>query len=263
MPSPFPGMDPWLERPGLWPDLHENLIIRLQDQLAPLLRPRYYIAVQQRTVVAVAPPDPHPIFPDLTVVERGKFFLDREDPVAALVEPIIVEIPVQETITEDYLEVIEAATQRVITIVEILSPSNKRSGDDRQAYITKREKVFRTPMSLVEIDLLRDWPPMPFAFLPTNGHPSHYRILVKRGLSARHALLYPFSVRDPIPIFSLPLQPGDTEPPVRLGEVLKDTYDKCSYDFRIDYKQPPEPLLSEVDMLWAKEVLRASNLAHS
>jgi hypothetical protein len=234
----------------------------LQDRLAPLLRPRYYVAVQQRTVVAVVPPEPHPIFPDLAVVERDKSAVGREYS-AALVEPIIVEIPVQETITEDYLEVVEIATHRVVTIVEILSPSNKRPGEDRQVYLTKREKIFRTQINFVEIDLLRDWPPMPFAFLQTNGHSSHYRILVKRGLSVRHAFLYPFSVRDPIPVFALPLQAGDSEPPIRLGEVLQETYDKCSYDFRIDYSQPPEPLLSEADMIWAKEILRASNIAHS
>jgi hypothetical protein len=251
-------MDPWLERPALWPDLHENLIIRLQDKLAPLLRPRYYLAVQQRTVVAVAPPAPQPIFPDLAVVERGKFSLDREYSVASLVEPVIVEIPWHETITEDYLEVVEAATHRVVTVVEILYPSNKRPGEDREAYISKREKIFRTQINLVEIDLLRDWPPMPFAFLQTNGHSNHYRILIKRGKSLRHAFLYAFSVRDPIPIFPLPLQPGDTEPPVRLGEVLKEAYDRCSYDYRIDYNQSPEPILSEADAKWAAEILRVA-----
>jgi hypothetical protein len=253
-------MDPWLERPGLWPDLHENLIIRLQDQLAPLLRPRYYLAVQQRTVVAVVPPDPHPIFPDLAVMERDKAFLDREYSAVPVVEPAIVEIPWQETITEDYLEVVEVTTHRVVTVVEILSPSNKRPGEDREAYISKREKIFRAQINLVEIDLLRDWPPMPFTFLETNGHSSHYRILVKRGKSLRHAFLYSFSVRDPIPVFPLPLQPGDAEPPVRLGEVLKAAYDKCSYDYRLDYTQPPEPPLSEADMLWAKEILRANTV---
>jgi len=263
MSSPFPGMDPWLERPGFWPDVHDSLIMSLRRALAPLLRPKYYLAVQQRTVIAVVPPEPHPIFPDLAIVEREKSSLARDVPVATLVEPIIVEIPVPETITEDYLEVVEVAGERVVTVIEILSPSNKRPGEDRQAYITKREKIFRTPMNFVEIDLLRGWSPMPFTFLQTNGHLSHYRILVKRNVSVRHAFLYPFSVRDPIPVFPLPLQPGDIEPSVRLGEVLKEIYDEYGYDLRIDYHRPPEPTLSEDDAHWAKEVLRASNLAHS
>ncbi|MDZ7360275.1 MAG: DUF4058 family protein [candidate division KSB1 bacterium] len=254
MPNPFPGMDPWLERPSLWPDVHDNLIIRLQSALAPLLRPRYYVAVQQRTVIAVVPPDPHPIFPDLALVERDKSSPGREYS-AAPGEPIIVEVPAPETITEDYLEVVEMANDEVVTVIEILSPSNKRTGEDRQAYISKRKKIFRAQINLVEIDLLRDWPPMPFTFLQTNGHLSHYRILIKRGESARHALLYPFGVRDSIPIFRLPLQPGDNEPPVCLGEVLKKTYDECGYDLRIDYSRPPEPPLSDADAQWAAEIL--------
>jgi AraC-like DNA-binding protein len=236
MPIPFPGMDPWLERPGLWPDVHENLIIRLQDQLAPLLRPRYYLAVQQRTVVAVAPLDPNPIFPDLAVVERDKSLLDREYSEASGVEPVVVGIPFQETITEDYLEVVEVATHRVVTIVEILSPSNKRAGEDREAYISKREKIFRAQINLVEIDLLRDWPPMPFTFLQANGHSSHYRILVKRGKNLRHAFLYSFSVRDPIPIFSLPCI---TEPEMakRLGISQRWLQKTCRQAFGKTFKR--------------------------
>jgi len=260
MPSPFPGMDPWLERPGFWPDVHDSLIMSLRKALAPLLRPKYYLAVQQRTVIAVVPPDSHAIFPDLAVLEQHKSSPAQKTPFAAFVEPIIVEIPVQETITEDYLEVVEVAGRQVVTIIEILSPSNKRSGDDRQAYISKREKIFRTPMNFVEIDLLRGWPPMPFSFSPTNGHLSHYRILVKRHASVRHAFLYPFSVRDPIPVFPLPLQPGDVEPPVCLSAGLKEIYDEYGYDLHIDYNRPPEPSLSENDAQWAAEILRAHKI---
>jgi len=258
MPSPFPGMNPWLERPALWPDVHDSLIMSLRGALAPLLRPKYFLSVQQRTVIAVVPPDPHPIFPDLAVLELNKSSLMSEESLAAFVEPLIVEIPVQETITEDYLEVVEVASQQVVTIIEILSPSNKRPGEDRQAYISKREKIFRTPMNFVEIDLLRDWPPMPFTFSQTNGHLSHYRILVKRNVSVRHALLYPFSVRDPIPVFPLPLQPGDVEPPVRLGAALKGIYDEYGYDLCLDYNHPSEPPLNDADAQWAAEIVRAA-----
>jgi hypothetical protein len=249
-------MDPWLERPGFWPDVHDSLIMSLRRALAPLLRPKYYLAVQQRTVIAVVPPEPQPLFPDLAVLELDKSSLAQEEPFAAFVEPILVEIPVHETITEDYLEVVEAASRQVVTIIEILSPSNKRAGEDRQAYISKREKIFRTPMNFVEIDLLRDWSPMPFTVSQTNGHLSHYRILVKRNVSVRHAFLYPFSVRDPIPVFPLPLQSGDVEPPVRLGAGLKEIYDEYGYDLYIDYNRPPEPPLSDADAQWAAEILR-------
>jgi len=173
MTGPFSGMDPWLERPTLWPGVHDNLIISLQRALAPLIGPRYYVDVRQRLV------------------------------------------------PEDYWEIVEAATEQVVTVIEILSLSNKMSGKDRRVYEYKRERIFRTPTHLVEIDLLRAGEPMPVTFLQTNGHTDHYRIPIKRGDRGRRAYLYPFNVREVIPVFALPLQPGDHEPPVRLGEALK------------------------------------------
>lgn len=258
MPSPFPGMNPWLERPALWPDVHDSLLMSLRGALAPLLRPKYFLSAQQRTVLAVVPPDPQPIFPDLAVLELSHSSLPADVAAAAFDEPLIVEIPAQETITEDYLEVVEVASQQVITIIEILSPSNKRSGEDRQAYIAKREKIFRAPINFVEIDLLRGWSPMPFTLSKTNGHLSQYRILVKRRTSLRRAFLYPFDVRDTIPVFPLPLQPGDVEPPVRLGAALKEIYDEYGYDLCLNYHESPEPPLNDADAQWAAEILRAA-----
>jgi len=257
VPSPFPGMDPWLEHPGFWPEVHENLIIRLQDALAPLLRPRYYVVTKQRTVFAVAPSEPPYIIPDIAVLEPPVLADHLKAESAVLTEPMIVEVPVPEKITEDYLEVVKASTHEVITVIEILSWSNKTPGRDRRAYERKRERIFQTPTHLVEIDLLRAGEPMPFTFLQTNGHLNHYRILVKRGERGRRAFLYPFNLRDPIPVVPLPLQQGDVEPPIRLSEVFKQTYEACGYDMRINYHEPPEPTLSENDAKWAAEILRA------
>lgn len=262
MPSPFPGMDPWLERPGLWPDVHDSLIMGLRRALVPLVRPRYYVTVRQRNVIAVASPEPNIIIPDVAVIERDEPSPMAESSLTALAEPIAVEVPVPEMIPEDYLEIVNVADNRVITVIEILSPSNKSPGEDRKRYESKRNMLFRSDTNLVEIDLLRDGEPMPFTFLQSNGHLSHYRILVKRGDFGRRAYLYPFSVRDPIPNFPLPLQPGDVEPPVHPGKVLKEIYDEGGYDLYIDYSQPPEPPLSEADMSWAREVLRTAKAAH-
>jgi len=257
MPSPFPGMDPWLERPTLWPDVHDSLILALRKVLTPLLRPRYYVAVQQRTVVAVVASEFDPMIPDIAVVKSNISFPSvAESTSIFLDEPFVVEVPEPEMITEDYLEVVDAADDKVVTIIEILSPSNKYTGKDRKKYEFKRNRIFQTNTSLVEIDLLRDGTPMPFTFLQTNGVQRHYRIFVKRGDRARRAFLYPFDVRQPIPVFPLPLQRGDVEPPIQLGKVLQDVYDEGGYDMRIDYSQPPVPPLSEADAKWAEEILR-------
>lgn len=182
---------------------------------------------------------------------------------AVLAEPIIVELPIREKVYEDYLEIVEAATHCVITVIEILSWSNKQPGRDRKAYEAKRNRIFQTETNFVEIDLLRAGQPMPFVFSKTNGHLTHYRILVKRGDNVWQAYLYPFNLRDSIPIFPLPLQPGDSEPPVRLGEILNETYDVLRYSARLDYGQPPEPPLSDADAQWAAEILRAEMIKTS
>jgi hypothetical protein len=165
-------------------------------------------------------------------------------------------LPLLEKIYEDYLEIVEASSQRVITVIEILSWGNKQPGKDRKRYETKRNRIFQTETNLVEIDLLRAGQPMPFAFAKTNGHLTHYRILVKRGDDYGHVYLYPFGLHEAIPVFPLPLQPGDDEPPVRLGEILKETYAAARYAFRVDYSQPPEPPLSEDEAQWAREILQ-------
>jgi hypothetical protein len=254
-------MDPWLERPALWADVHDSLILTLRKTLTPLLRPRYYIAVQQRTIVAVVSSESDPMIPDIAVVTSDDSLRSATASAAALLdEPIIVEVPEPIMITEDYLQVVDAADDRVVTVIEILSPSNKHPGKDRKKYEAKRNRIFQTNTSLVEIDLLRGGTPMPFTFLQTNGKSQHYRIFVKRSDCPRRAFLYPFEVRQPIPAFSLPLQSGDAEPPIRLGNVLQEAYEDGGYDMRIDYTQPPEPPLSEADMLWAKEILRANTV---
>jgi hypothetical protein len=256
--SPFPGMDPWLERPSIWPDVHLNLIVSLQNELVRLVSPRYYVAIRQRKVFDLAPSELDFIVRKSPAAKRNVSDDDNlKSKQTTPVEPIIVEVPIREKIPEDYLEVVETATHQVVTVIEILSLSNKTPGVDRKRYEAKRERIFCTGKNLVEIDLRRDGEPMPFRFLQANGRRSQYRILVKRGEHWSRAYLYPFNVRDPIPIFPLPLKPDDAEPPVRLGEVIKKIYDQSGYDLRIDYSRPPEPPLSEADAQWAKEVLRA------
>ncbi|MFQ5631050.1 MAG: DUF4058 family protein [bacterium] len=256
MPFHFHGMDPWLERPGLWPDVHDSLILALRRMLTPLVRPHYYIAVRQRSVLAVSMDESVTIYPDVSVVESGKPARRSQKSAPVTIEPIVVEVPVMEAIQEDYLEIMEAQTHRVVTVIEVLSPSNKQPGEDRRAYEAKRERLFRTLTNFVEIDLLRDWEPMPFTFLQTNGKQSHYRLLIKRGEHPQRAFLYPFNLQDAIPSFHLPLQSGDQEPLVQLDKLLREIYDEGAYDLRVDYSQPPVPPLNDEDLAWVQKILR-------
>jgi hypothetical protein len=115
-------MNPWLERPALWPGIHDNLIISLQRALAPLVSPRYYVDARQRLVFAVAASEPSSIVPDVFVAEREALSGEPANlEQAVLAEPLLGDVPVREKIPEDYLEIVEAATEQVVAVIEILS----------------------------------------------------------------------------------------------------------------------------------------------
>ncbi len=252
MPSPFPGMNPWLENPALWRDVHHRLISALADELAPRLRPRYFVAVETHTYISVAPDvPPASRYPDVMVIKRG-------GPAVATATPaeeapfLTVELPLKEAVEEGYLEVRLVPTGEVVTVIELLSHTNKQPGRDRETYLQKREAFLDSDVHFVEIDLLRAGPPMPYT---ERAMGSHYRLFIRRRERPGQARLYPFFMRQSIPTFSLPLLPDDAEPTVDLGALLNGVYDRAGYDLVIRYDQPPIPDLSAEETIWAAELL--------
>lgn len=256
MPTPFPGMDPYLEQPALWPDLHNSLIVALRDELAPRLRPRYYVAIEERTYTL----EPG----DLVLAGRADLAVvgAAGDTSAPMLDPsapggVIVSVELPDQIRETYLEVRAAGSGQVITLLEMLSPTNKRPGEGRGQYLRKRRAVLASLTHLVEIDLLRASEPMPVS--GWNGR-SDYRLMISRGELRPRALLLPFSLRQAIPAFALPLRPGDDEPQVELGLLLHALYDRGGYDLRLDYAAEPDPPLAGDDAAWANTLLRDARL---
>ena len=158
-----------------------------------------------------------------------------------------------EEIREGYLEIREVATGYIVTVIEVLSPTNKRAGMGGKAYLRKRQEVLSTPTHLVEIDLLRGGKPMPIL---SETPQTDYRILICRGDRRPLAQLYGFSVRQEIPKFPLPLQSGDTEPIVDLQSLLLGVYQRARYDMAVDYSKEPVPRLKPEDKAWIDELLR-------
>jgi hypothetical protein len=244
-------MDPYLEHPRLWPDVHNRLIAELGRSLGPLVRPRYVIRLEERTyldedaLVFLGRPD--------VAVERADHVKEGHDQSTPGVTAVTMPMP--EHVHETWLEVRGATDDRVITVLELLSPSNKRPGAGRAVYLEKRRQVLAGRTSLVEIDLLRAGDAMP---VHGNVTRSDYRILVSRGDRRPRAELREFSVREPIPRFRLPLRAGDDEPEVDLRGTLDGIYDTASYDLSIDYRGPATPPLDERDAAWADGLLRAA-----
>ncbi|GET44109.1 DUF4058 family protein [Microseira wollei] len=156
-----------------------------------------------------------------------------------------------------YLEIKEAATGFVITVIEILSPKNKRPGEGREAYIKKRKQVLASLTHLVEIDLLRGGKPMPIL---SEVPASDYRIVLIRGDRRPQAQLYAFNLRQTIPSFPLPLNPGDPEPIIDLQTLLNGLYERARYHLAIDYSQAPVQPLKAEDVSWVDTLLREQEL---
>jgi hypothetical protein len=244
-------MDPYLEHPALWQDIHNRLITAVADVLSPILDPRYYVGIESRMVV-VLPGDTRPIGRTDVGVMLGHGPQTLSPLPLAEVDVVEVELPMRDEAQETFLEVRETRTSKLITTLEILSPYNKRQGEGRSEYLGKREYVLGTFTNLVEIDLLRAGEPLPYTGQQVQ---SDYRILIARGLQRPRAQLYAFNLRQPIPSFPLPLLSGDHEPLVDLNTILHDLYVRARFYLRLDYTQPPVPPLSEADSAWARTLI--------
>lgn len=260
MPSPFPGMDPYLEQPAFWSSFHSRLIVALADALAPQLRPHYYVEVETRAYTDTLDGELLVGIPD-AVVLAGATQPPSQDTASDIAtrrvngsgQPQTVMVPMPVEIRERYLEVREVGSNTVITVLEVLSPKNKRSGKGRDLYDAKRQTILGSASHLVEIDLLRRDAPMPMqAAEPIPP----YHVLVSRADRRPRAMLYAVSLRQPLPTFLLPLRAEDETVAVDLQGIFSGVYDRASYDLRIDYRQPlPPPALSDADQTWMQMLL--------
>lgn len=256
MKTPFPGMNPYLEQPHLWEEVHNDLIGGIRRFLTSILRPNYRVAIEQRVYLSpLPPPDQSVGKPDVLLYPAGPSRAVLTAPVV-FIKPQVGLIPATDAdeIRERYLEIRTVDTQEVITVIELLSPTNKPAGTGRDQYELKREKVLRSGTHLVEIDLLRANKPMP---IEVEGR-SHYRVIISRSPQRPQAEVYQFSIRQPIPDFPIPLRPDEPEPALKLNQILHELYDQSGYDLAINYRHaPPPPTFSQADQSWLTKQIEA------
>jgi hypothetical protein len=252
-------MNPYLENSELWTEVHHWLITGIAESLVSQLRPRYRVAVEKRIYQTIDDESLLIGIPDVMVAKAISAAVPSNNVAIAAppTQPLTVDLPMPEEVRESYLEVREVGTGEVITTIEVLSPKNKRPGNGRITYVSKRQRILASLTHLVEIDLLRTGVPLPILNAPVQ---TDYRILVSRSDRRPHAALYAFNLRDPIPPFPLPLKPHDSEPTVDLQAVLQNLYDRAGFDLAIDYSQPPVPSLTDKDATWADTLLRQQSL---
>jgi hypothetical protein len=255
MPSPFPGMDPYLERPELWKECHTALIYLIHAQLNARLPDGYAASTDIHVWLQEADGESRRVRrePDVFVSELSA------GPAAVTVEsavklaPAEIRLPIVQRRGSRFVTIYDKADNRVITAIEVLSPANKVSGPDRDAYLTKRDDYFLAQVNLVEIDLLRagvrpplgDQAPAPF----------DYYVMVCRHSEFPRAGFWPLGVRDPLPPVPVPLKSSDPDCSLDVRACLDRGYDEGRWARKVRYDLPPEPPLAGADATWALELL--------
>lgn len=264
MPSPFPGMDPYLEDPGRWPDVHHWLISVTAELINSSLRPNYYARIEDRVYISDEhDPGRKVIIPDVRVVAvpDTSHLASRalgEPAGVATAEPLEVTTLIEDEIHEPLIEVIDVDRRSVITVIEVLSPTNKCAGArGRQSYEGKREQVMRSPSHFIEIDLLREGDGFP----PYEALPPHeYRVHVSRVNRRPRGTLWAIRLDQRLPVIPIPLRNSDPDGHVDLQAVLSTAYDRAAYDLQIDYKrEPPSPPIDKYAD-WMDRLLQARGL---
>ena len=255
--SPFPGMNPYLEDPRTWSGFHAIFLSRIVDQVYRPLRPKYAVRFEERVYVSGEDDPGRHVIPDVRVVMRrdkgGQRRPAGSPPLAVIDRPLPVERVEEEEIHEKYLKVIDLLDRSVVTVVELLSPSNKiRGSEGRASFLQKRREVLASPANWVEIDLLRDG--LRTAHLREVAL-TEYQVYLSRATAPRADFAWPISLYDRLPVIALPLRPGEADVPIDLQRALEETIDRGSYDadFRY-YEQPPVPLNSE-QLAWARKLI--------
>lgn len=249
MPSPFPGMNPYFEQPGVWRGFHGHLISQMAFALTPQAIPRYFVNYEVSVYIDRGEDERDLLgYADATVTRNPDATGHVTGGTATL------EAPETGTVrygaikqTHRWLTIRDTGTRRVVTVIELLSPSNKMGGN-RGEYLRKRRRILRSATHLVEIDLLRGGPRM-----PTGGvRASDYRVLVSRRPDRPRVQVWPIGLREAIPTIPIPVRTGEPDLRLELKPLIDSVYDGLGYHYQL-YGSPPEPPLSPEDAEWARQ----------
>lgn len=262
MKSPFPGMDPYLER--FWRDVHQGLVVYARDSIQARLPADLLARAEERVYVETEEGRYREVGPDVHVVEdRARRPGPQPAPEAgvAIEEPLVLRLS-DEPAREAYLEIVEVASgNRVVTVIEFLSPSNKRPGAGQELYLRKQREVLDSRASLVEIDLTRGGrrvTSVPPEQVP-HAHRTTYAACVRRGWKPLEAEIYRLPLDRKLPSIRLPLRPQDADVPLDLQSLVDQCYANGRY-WTIDYRAEPVPPLEPAEAAWADALLRSKGL---
>jgi hypothetical protein len=245
-------MNPYLEQERAWNDFHESFMPGARDALAAQLRPHFITKINEHLFIHELPDDARRFVGRADVGVTRSPFSSREETVAtaAAEAPAKVRLPALDIERLSFLEIRDRDGWQLVTVIELLSPSNKYTGPDREQYLAKRRELLASAVHFVEIDLLRGGPRMPMEQLPE----CDYCVLVSRVETRPEAGLWPIHLRERLPVVRIPLRAPHADAQLDLQQVLHRIYDAAGYEDYI-YRGQPQPQLSAEDAAWARQLL--------
>jgi hypothetical protein len=252
MPSPFPGMNPYLEQSAIWQDFHDRFLPALADEIGAQVSDRYTVRLEAQLYIHEPPAETRRLFGRGDVGVTPGPGSSRPTPSGQLLTPLEVELIDVDVERISRVEIRDRWQRALVTVIEVLSPTNKTPGPDRAQYEAKRRQILASPTHFVEIDLLRGGPRLPMKPIPACA----YCILISRHLTRPKAELLPLQLRDRLPVFPIPLRQPDADATVNLQKLLDRVYDAAHYENDI-YLGAPEPALTPADDAWARQFLPA------
>lgn len=248
-------MDPYLESPAFWRGFHSRFLVAISDALMETLPTGYYAEIEQHVWLEGDDAEDRISFayPDAYVATDGGS--------AGSVDLLIATDPTTEVTfakpskkkSAKYLAITDSAKNRVVTVIELLSPAYKAAGEGREIYLAKRNEYILSGTHVVEIDLLRDGDRLPLGRpkLP----PADYYAFVSRDEQYPRVAVWAFTVRDPLPVLPIPLKPEHGDIPLSLKSCLDSVYDRTGYKKRVDYTKPPDLPLRSPDAVWVEQLI--------
>jgi hypothetical protein len=253
MPSPFPGIDPFLEDQGYWKEFHSAFLLWTQYALTERVPDAYEVRIEERLSLNYEP-DPRPpreTWPDVAVLRKSGA---AGSGVPTPREPVALALPRYqlEEVIEHRIEIRRRSDRDLVTVIELLSPSNKEAPGDR-LYSEKRLEIIHKPVHLVELDLLMGGKRLPMEDELPKGH---YYAFVARDERRFLSDTYAWSIRDPLPTIPIPLMAPDPDVPLDLAGIFNTVYQRARYERSIDYAAPLGLSLKPEDRAWAESIAR-------
>ena len=252
MPSPFPGIDPYIENPAYWPDFHNRFVNYWCEAIADALPDNYEAGIGERVYLVEHEPDARKLIsPDVAITDAGRVSTGTQTSGLATLEPVTIPLTILDGPRETYIEIIHRPDRSLVTALELLSPAN-RNQPGRTEYLAKRNALLYQNVHLAELDILRGGQRLPLAkALPQAD--AYY--LVSREEQRPDCQVYSWMLADALPVLPVPLRAPDADLLIDLAAVYTTAYDRGRFQKRIDYQGASLAQLTTKEIEWARAVL--------